>query len=228
MNDLDKRHVVVTGGSGALGTAVCEELLSRGATLHVPVYAPKELDRFAFRDHDRVHVRLGLDLTVESTVENYYGELPELWASIQIAGGFAMAPYTDTSLDDFLELMNMNAVTCFLACREAVKAIRRSAGEGRLVNVASATATDPAGGLVAYSASKAVVASLTRGLAQELEGERIWVNAVSPTTIDTPRNREAMPKADFSKWSRPAGIAKTIAHLASPANEVARGAIVPV
>lgn len=228
MKDLEKRHVVVTGGSGALGTAVCEELLSRGATLHVPVFAPKELDRFAFRDHERVKVRLGLDLTVESTVEKYYGELPELWASIQIAGGFAMAPFADTSLDGFLELMNMNAVTCFLACREAVKAIRRSGGEGRIVNVASATALDPAAGMVAYSASKSVVVSLTRGLAKELEAERIWVNAVSPTVIDTPRNRAAMPDADFSAWSTPSGIAKAIGHLASPSNEVARGAVVPV
>jgi NAD(P)-dependent dehydrogenase (short-subunit alcohol dehydrogenase family) len=228
MNDFDDRHVVVTGGSGALGTAVCEELLSRGATVHVPVYEPTELDRFALRDHERVHVRLGLDLTVEPTVERYYGEIEQLWASVQIAGGFAMAPFTDTSLEDFLTLMNKNAVTCFLACREAAKAIRRSGGEGRLVNVASQTASSPPAGLVSYSASKAVVASLTRGLGAELGSERILVNAVSPATIDTPANRRAMPDADRSSWSSPADIAKVIAFLASPQNRVAQGSVIAV
>lgn len=228
MNDFDQRHVVVTGGSGFLGTAVCGELLSRGAHLHVPVHEPKELDRFPFREHERAHVRLGLDLTVEKTVERYYAELPSLWASIHVAGGFAMAPVADTSLEGFLELMNMNAVTCFLACREAVKAIRRSDGAGRIVNVSSTSALAPKGGTVAYSASKAVVAALTAGLADELAAEGIWVNAIAPTTIDTPANRDAMPDADFSEWSAPSSIAKTVAHLASPENEVARGAVVPV
>lgn len=228
MNDFSKKHVVVTGGSGALGTAVVTELLGRGATIHVPVYSPKELDAFPYRDHERVHVRAGLDFTVEKTVERYYGELPSLWASVQVAGGFAMSPIAETSLDGFLAMMNMNAVTCFLACREAIKKIRASEGTGRLVNVAARPALVPTGGLAAYAASKAVVASLTRSLSEELAGEGIWVNAVAPSTIDTPDNREAMPKASFDAWPKPAEIAKTLVHLASPDNAVGRGAIVPV
>jgi len=226
--DFENRHVVVTGGSGALGTAVVAALIERGAHVHVPVYVPRELDRFPYREHDQVSVRLGLDFTVEETVEKYYAELPSCWASIHVAGGFRMGPFAETSLDDFLYLMNMNAVTCFLACREAVKKIRASGSGGRIVNVAAKPALVPTGGIVAYAASKAVVASLTTSLAEEVAGDGIWVNAIAPSVIDTPANREAMPKADHDAWPKPTELAQTIAHLASPDNAVGRGAVVPV
>lgn len=228
MNDFANRHVVITGGSGALGTAMVRALVDRGATCHVPVFAPKELDRFPFRDSPSVKVRAGLDMTVEATVQRYYAELPSLWASIHLAGGFAMKPFTETTLDDFLGLMNTNAVTCFLACREAARKIRESGGGGRIVNVAAKPALVPTGGMAAYAASKAVVASLTQSLGEELAAEGIYVNAIAPSIMDTPRNRADMPNADYSRWPKVEEVAATIAYLASPANAVARGAIVPV
>ena len=228
MRDFADRHVVVTGGSGALGSGVVRLLVERGATVHVPVLAPRELDRFAFRDHASVKVRAGLDLTVEAVTARYYAELPSLFASIHLAGGFRAAPIAETSLDDLLHLMNMNVVTCFLACREAVNAIRRSGGEGRIVNVTARPALVPTAGLAAYAASKAAVASLTTTLAEELAGEGIWVNAVAPSIMDTPQNRAAMPSADASRWPSVDAVARTIVHLASTENAVARGGIVPV
>lgn len=228
MDDFANRHVVITGGSGALGGAVVRALVERGATCHVPVFAPKELDRFAFRDHPAVKVRAGLDLTVEATVQRYYAELPSLWASIHLAGGFAMKPITETTLEDFLSLMNTNAVTCFLACREAARKMREGGRGGRIVNVAAKPALVPTGGMAAYAASKAVVASLTQSLAEELAPEGIYVNAIAPSIMDTPRNRAEMPSADFSRWPKVEEVAATILCLASPENAVARGAIVPV
>ncbi len=227
MNDFENRHVVVSGGTGALGGAVVGALLERGATCHIPVFAPKELDRFPYRDHERVKVRAGLDLTVEGTATRYYGELPSLWASIHLAGGFAMKPITETTLDDFLKLMNMNAVTCFLACREAARRMREGGG-GRIVNVAAKPALVPTGGLAAYAASKSVVVSLTQSLSEELAPEGIWVNAIAPSIMDTPRNRADMPDADFDRWPKVEEVAATILWLASPGNAVSRGAVVPV
>src|SRR5690606_33785852 len=226
MTDCTNRHVVVTGGSGALGLAVVRALTERGATCHVPVFAAKELDAFPFRDHPRVRVRAGPDLTVESTVQRFYAELPSLWASIHLAGGFAMKPVTETTLEDFLTLMNMNAVTCFLACREAARKMGRAGG--RIVNVAAKPALVPAGGMAAYAASKSVVVSLTQSLAEELAPEGIWVNAIAPSIMDTPRNRADMPKADHARWPKVDEVASTILFLASPDNAVTRGAIVPV
>ncbi len=228
MGDFDKRHVVVTGGSGALGTGVVQALLERGAHVHVPVYRPRELDAYPFRDHERVSVRLGLDFTIEETVVKYYGELPSCWASVHVAGGFRSAPFCDTSLDDFLALMNQNAVSCFLASREAVRAMRRGGQGGRIVNIAAKPALVPTASMVAYAASKAVVASMTQCLAEEVGPEGILVNAIAPSIIDTPANRRAMPDADHAKWPTPAQIARTIVYLASEENEVGRGAVLPV
>jgi NAD(P)-dependent dehydrogenase (short-subunit alcohol dehydrogenase family) len=206
---MQGRHVVVTGGKGALGGAVVALLEARGAIVHVPDIATVDLSR-------------------EDATTAYYAGLPPLWASIQLAGGFAMAPLAHTSLADFEQQWRMNTVTCFLSCREAVRSIRRAGGGGRIVNVAARPVVAPVPGMTAYVASKAGVAAITQALAAELAADGILVNAVLPSIIDTPANRAAMPSADHSTWPRPAEIAETIGFLASPGNALTSGALVPV
>jgi len=226
MTDFAGREAVVTGGTGALGTAVVGRLVSAGATVHVPVYAAEELEGFPYRNHDAVKLYEGLDLGVEEDVAKLYRAVPWLYASIHVAGGFDMGPITSTSLETWEHLMRLNATTCFLCCREAVKTM--SEREGRVVNVAARPVMVPTGQMTAYSASKAAVAALTLSLADELSGSSIWVNAIVPSIIDTPVNRAAMPDASFDAWPKPEQIADTIAFLASPQNTVTRGALVPV
>lgn len=228
MGDLDGRRVVVTGGAGALGLAVVRELGSRGAECWVPVYGdqvPEELTALAEELEAPLHWRLGIDLSNEDAVEGFYCDAGELWASVQVAGGFSMAAIRDTSADDFERSFRRNALTCFLCCREAVA--RMPAG-GRLVNVASRPAVEPAAGMIAYATSKAAVAALTRSLAEETREERVLVNAVLPSIIDTPANRQAMPSADHESWPTPEQIARTIGFLASPDNQLTSGALIPV
>jgi NAD(P)-dependent dehydrogenase (short-subunit alcohol dehydrogenase family) len=228
-HDLLDEHVVVTGGSGALGVAVLEALLARGARCHVPCVEREVPPGFGLASHERVTASAGIDLSSESSTRSYYESLPPLWASIHLAGGFAASPIAETSLADFQRMISMNAVTCFLTCREAVRAIRRGDGRGgRLVNVAARPALRPAGGMAAYTASKAAVAALTTALAEELRGEEILVNAIVPSIIDTDANRKAMPDADFAAWPKPAEIAETIAVLVSPRNALTSGALIPV
>ena len=139
-----------------------------------------------------------------------------------------MAPLTDTSLSDFQRMMAMNAASCFLSCREAVRSIRATGNGGRIVNVAAKPALVPTGGMVAYSASKAAVASMTQSLGEELASENIFVNGIVPSVMDTPANRAAMPNAAHDEWPTVDGVAQSIAFLASPRNQVSRGALVPV
>jgi NAD(P)-dependent dehydrogenase (short-subunit alcohol dehydrogenase family) len=229
-------HVVVTGGTGALGSAVVERLLADGAVCHLPNFHAAEMDNFPHADHPNVRVETGVDLTDEAAIAAFYETVPALWASINIAGGFAMAPIAETTQADALNMLTMNTLTCFLSCREAVKAIRArpaSAADlqgGRIVNVAARPGVEPrtGSGMAAYAASKAAVAALTQALAEELAPEEIWVNAIAPSIIDTPANRSAMPKADHDKWPKPVAIAETIAFLAGPENATTRGAIVSV
>lgn len=227
-HDFDGRHVVVTGGTGALGSAVVGALLAHGARCHVPVCYEKELEAFPFADHERVRIATGVDLCDEHATGAFYAECPSLWASLQIAGGFSMQPLADTSLEEFRRLLELNATTCFLACREAVRRIRTSAGGGRLVNVTARPVLVPTGGLAAYVASKAAVAGLTQSLGEELAPEGIFVSAVAPSILDTPANRRAMPGADFEAWPKVEEVASAIVFLASPGNATARGALLPV
>lgn len=226
MSAFQGRHVVVTGGFGGLGIPVVEGLLDVGAEVHVPDRRGEVPDVLAGRPG--VHVISGIDLSDEGSVASVYRSLPGLWASLHVAGGFSMAPVVDTSVTEFERMFAMNTVTCFLCSREAVRAIRKSGEGGRIVNVAARPALEPCGGMIAYSVSKAAVASLTQSLAIEVAPDGILVNAIAPSIIDTPANREAMPDADYDKWPKPAELAKTMRYLASPENDVTTGAIVPV
>ncbi len=227
---FDGRHVVVTGGTGALGTAVVTLLLSRGAVCHVPVFDAAEKERAPFVGDSNVLFVDGVDLGDEGQVEAFYDAIPSVWASVHIAGGFAMASIDQTAKADFMGQINLNLITAFLCCREAVKAMRRSGEGGRIVNVAARPALEPrtGAGMTAYTSSKAGVAALTQALGEEAAVDRILVNAVVPSILDTPANRSAMPNADHDLWPKVAEVAESISFLASPNNRVTRGALVPV
>jgi len=206
---MQGKHVVVTGGRGALGKGVVELLTSKGAVVHVADRPEASLDN-------------------EAGAIAYYAALPPIWASIHLVGGFAMSKIADTSLAVFETQWRLNAATCFLCCREAVKSIRRGTDGGRIVNVAARPVLSPVGGMTAYVAAKASVASITQSLAVELLSERILVNAVLPSTIDTPANRASMPDADHATWPTPLEIAEAIHYLVSPQNTLTSGTLVPV
>src|ERR1044071_1835564 len=211
--NLEGRNVVVTGGDGALGRAVVDAFAEAGAACHLPL-----LGAAGAETRPAVRVTGKVDLTDDGAVTAYFAGLPPLWASVHLAGGYAAKPIADTTRSDLDRQLQLNLVTAFLCCREAVKAMRRSGG-GRIVNVGARVVEVPIAGAVAYSVSKAGVAALTRSLAVELRPDGILVNAVLPSIIDTPANRAAMPRADTAKWPKPDELARAILWLPAPADQ---------
>ena len=217
------RHVVITGGDGALGAAVVQAFLEAGASCHLPVHGTGEALKGG-------QVTPHVDLSDDGAVTQYYAGLPPLSASVHLAGGFSAKPIAETSRADFERQLLLNLATAFLCSREAVKAFRKrgGGGGGRIVNVAARVVEQPVPGMVAYTVSKAGVAALTRSLAAEVRDEGILVNAVLPSIIDTPANRAAMPDAKTERWPKPAQLAPAILWLASEENQLTSGALIPV
>jgi len=228
--EFEGRTVVVTGGTGSLGAAVVARLLEEGATCHVPTShasAPKD---FAFAGNKKVKLATRVDLGDAASVDKFFASVPDLWASIHAAGAFGMSPIGEAEAKVFADMMDANATTAFLCSRAAARAMLASKTAGRIVNVTARPGLDPrkGAGMSAYAASKAAVAALTVALAEELKSDGILVNAVAPSTLDTPSNRKGMPKADFAKWVSLEAAAESILQLASPRNATVSGALLPI
>lgn len=226
--DYRGRSVVVTGGTGGLGVAVVEALLTAGAVCYVPYIAEAEARAFRHRDHTQLTLHPHLDVTDEAAVGQLYASIPNLWASIHLVGGFASGEIRTAAKGAFQHQIDVNLTSCYVCCRAA--AIAMASRGGRIVNVSARPGLEwrSGAGMAAYAVSKAGVAALTVALGEELVRYGILVNAVAPATLDTPANRQAMPQADFASWTKVEEVAKTILFLASSKNAVTRSAVVPV
>jgi NAD(P)-dependent dehydrogenase (short-subunit alcohol dehydrogenase family) len=222
---MDGKVIVVTGALGALGKVVAASALKRGA-------------RVAGVDHAASHVaatpnriELGsVDLTDAAQAGNaidaaasHFGKLDAL---INIAGGFAFETIAEGDPKTWQRMYALNVLTALNSSRSAIPYLAASPS-GRIVNVGAMGALQAGSGMGAYAASKAGVHRLTEALAAEWKG-RITVNAVLPSTIDTPANRASMPRADFGKWVTPQELADVILFLASDAASAVTGALIPV
>lgn len=212
--DFEGRLVIVTGAAGNLGGVVVEMLRS----LNADVRAPKG------------PADGGPDLARESSVHLWFRRYPTLWASINLAGGFAMASVEETNEDMLQHMWRTNARSCFLCCREAIRIFREHGNGGRIVNVSARSALEPkeAAGMVAYALSKSAVATMTEALGEEVARENIFINGIAPSILDTPQNREANPAADYSNWVQLEDAARTIAFLAAPQNRAVRSTVIPL
>ncbi|HET6527387.1 MAG TPA: SDR family NAD(P)-dependent oxidoreductase [Balneolaceae bacterium] len=231
--DFSNKHIIVTGGTGALGSSVVQLLTNSGAKCSIPCFNKSELEGFQLKNDENIFVQTGIDLTDEAATETFFNQAVkkqgELWASVHTAGGFAMGSIEKTTLADFNKQHQINLVTCYNSCRTAVGLMRKSGG-GRIINIASRPAIEQrqGKGRIAYTVAKAGVAALTRALAEEVVGDGILVNAIAPSIIDSEQNRKSMPKVDFDKWPKPEQYAYQIAYLISPQNEITNGAVIPV
>ena len=226
MNPFTDRIAVVTGAAGILGQATVRRFGECGATI---VAVDCDAKRLEDVPSSAAHA---CDLTDEPSVCETFGAIHQQHGRIDIlaniAGGFAMGPKVEeTTLDDWADMFRINAVTAWLACKYALP-IMQEAGFGRIINVGARAVRRPGARMAPYCASKAAVVTLTEVLALECAETGITANCILPGTIDTPRNRSDMPKADHSKWVPPEDLAAAIIHLANPSSKSINGAIVPV
>lgn len=222
MSEFQGKVVVVTGAAGALGSAVANHFLDRGATV-------AQLDVIELNNG---HYSATVDLTdtaaCRAGIDAVYQALGPIHVLANIAGGFAMGEAVhETSSESWDFLMGLNALSVLNMARAVVPVMLAHAG-GRIVNVGAGPGQRGVGQMGAYSASKSVVIRLTEAMADELKERGINVNCVLPSIIDTERNRADMPDADFSRWVTPQAMAQVIGFLASDAAAPIHGAALPV
>lgn len=223
----DRLKVVVTGGTGALGRAVCLAFLNQGAQVFSSYILDSELENLPEQMQGESFVPQKVDLTQEEQVQSWLQGIGGFRVLVNVAGGFAMGEVKDTSLKDWHHQIRMNLDTCFLTSREAVRIMEQEA-YGRIINIAAFAALVRSGGLTAYKVAKAGVIQLTESMAEETLSSNITVNAILPTIMDTPGNRKAMPEADFSTWAPLESVADCIAYLSQPTSWPITGALVPL
>ena len=222
--------VVVTGGTGGLGTAVVELLLSRGWHVVAPWIVERELERLPPRDGLEL---VEADLFERHAVERVLAaatrpEAPPLRGLVNLVGGFAAGGRVhETSIDDFETQFRLNLRPTYLLTQATVPHMLEGGG-GSIVCVSSRAALQPFSGAAGYIASKAAVIAFAQAVSAEYLNDGIRCNTILPSVIDTPGNRASMPNADHDRWVKPAEIAEVIADLLSPSTSPISGAGIPV
>jgi NAD(P)-dependent dehydrogenase (short-subunit alcohol dehydrogenase family) len=222
---MSTKVIVVTGASGALGKVVVEMALAGGARIAAVDHAetaaasgPQLMEIGGVDLSDAAQARHAIDAAAA-----HFGRLDAL---INIAGAFTFETVAAGDSQSWDTMHRLNLLTALNASRAAIPHLLASPA-GRIVNIGAIGALQAGAGMGAYAASKAGVHRLTEALAAELKG-KVTVNAVLPSTIDTPANRKAMPQADFSTWVTAKELADVILFLVSDAANAVTGALVPV
>ena len=227
-DDYEGSVVLVTGVSGALGSAIAEAFDAAGATVcGADIVAPDDEDALVDPETVEFHET---DATDESSIEETVGAILDehgrLDALCNVAGTWRGGdPIHETDVDEFDALFDVNLRSMFLVSKHAIPHLRET--EGAIVSVSARSSLEGGEGDGPYRASKAGVRLLTETIAEENLGT-VRANAIMPSVIDTPMNREMMPDADHDEWVDPADIADVVLFLCSPKAGVTSGAAVPV
>jgi len=230
----DKRVVIVTGGSGALGQAIARRFLADGDVVCVPWVVDRERERLEASTDAATRSRLHLercdvsdDAAMERLVAGLVAAHGHLDVLVSAVGGFSMGELVQTDRAQWDAMLTLNLTTQYVAAHAALPQMLK-AGSGRIVAVASRAVVPPTGGMIAYTVSKAAVIAFVQALSAETRGRGVTVNAVLPSTMDTPANRAAMPDADPKTWVPVAAVADAIAYLAAASSAHVTGTLLAI
>jgi NAD(P)-dependent dehydrogenase (short-subunit alcohol dehydrogenase family) len=240
--------LLVTGGSRGIGAATA--LLAARRGYHVVInYASNDAAANAvaeeLRGNGGAATLLSADtsdeaavLTMFETIDREIGALDALVNSAGITGPFGAL--ADTEVADIKRVLDVNLFGTILCCREAVRRMstKRGGKGGAIVNLSSVAAREGAAGeLTPYGASKGGVSTFTLGLAREVAGEGIRVNAILPGLIDTDMNRlgpagermeRLLPSVPIKRAGMAEECAEAILWLLSDQASYVAGAVLPV
>ena len=228
------RNVLITGGTGILGSAVTKAYLAQGDTVAVTYLFENEVERFKqYNPELREDVTfLFANVTEESEVqgsfEAFLSQFGHLDILVNIVGGFVGGiPTVELEEERWDFMMNLNLKSVFLCCKTIIPHMTERR-YGKIINVSARAGLKGEAGLSAYCVSKGGVRTLTETLAAEVMDSGINVNAIMPSIMDTPANRESMPDEEHDRWVAPADVAKVICFLTSDDAAIINGAAIPV
>jgi NAD(P)-dependent dehydrogenase (short-subunit alcohol dehydrogenase family) len=231
---LDGRTVVLTGAAGALGRATAEALAAAGANVvlvDLDGAGVRELERELDLPEGR-SLALGGDLADPERAKEIAIEAAQRFGGVDAlvltAGGFAMGPRVEElDLSDLDAMMRLNVHTAVAMIGAAAPWLRRSSA-GRVVLISSLAATEAPPLMSAYAIAKSALLRIVESASRELMDDGVTVNAVLPSVIDTPANREAMPQTDPGTWVEPGRLGRVLAFLISDDAADITGAAIPV
>jgi NAD(P)-dependent dehydrogenase (short-subunit alcohol dehydrogenase family) len=226
--------VLITGATGDFGPHVVRAFAQAGVYL-APTGRKLDGVEALVRDlglsPDRT-LPYAADVTDAASVAAWVEAVKQKWGRadvlVNIAGGYKPGkPVHEMEEAEWDFMLNLNARSAFLTCR-AVIPMMLAQESGKIINIGAKAALAAGRKSTGYAVSKAAVLRLTEALSAEVREKNINVNAIIPSTIDTPGNRTAQPEADTSKWVKPEELAAVILFLASDAANAIHGAHIPV
>ena len=228
------RNVLITGGTGILGSAVTKAYLAQGETVAVTYLFDNEVERFKQFNPELsenvtfLFANVTEEAEVQKTIEAFVSKFGSLDVLINIVGGFVGGiPTAELEEDRWDFLMDLNLKSVFLCCKAVIPHMTAQS-YGKIINVSARAGLKGEAGLSAYCVSKGGVRTLTESLAAEVMDSGINVNAIMPSIMDTPANRESMPDEEHDRWVPPEDVAKVICFLTSDDATIINGAAIPV
>lgn len=228
------KTVVITGGTGGLGTALARRLIAQDYRIAVTYLLPDEAQTFEteFEVDEKRVMLTRVDCTNAEAVNTYIKEVADRWGAIHalcaLVGGWAGGRDVEETDDvRFERMLDLNLRSAFYAARAVIPYLKE-AGWGRLLLVGSRGAVDNPEAQAAFNIAKAGVAALGQSVATELDGTGVTANVLVPSVIDTPATRRSLPYADFVNWPTPDEIAAVAEFIISEASGVINGALIPV